>query len=137
MSAWTAEIYESGPFERFVRNLPQYEQAVLVAAIEHVLEVEGIDICSGEWGKPLGDGLYEFRVRRSLRAIFERAGSSLPATSQAVDQAVLLRVFCTFHGRRIVLLYSGYDKGKDPSARRQQQEIKKARKLHAAWRATR
>ena len=46
---------------------------------------------------------------------------------------VLIRVICTFHGDKIVLLSSGYDKKKDPSDKRQQREIAKARKIHEQW----
>ena len=56
VAVWSVE-YEGDAFERFLFSLPAYEQAVLVAAVEHVLQVYGIDICSGEWGKPLGEGL--------------------------------------------------------------------------------
>ena len=128
---WTTE-YEGDAFERFYSSLPEYEQAVLAAAIRHVLAVDGIDVCSGEWGKPLGAGLYEFRVRRSLDAILTLAGLD-PSTLPGADRAVLLRVFCTFHGDKIVLIYHGYNKKKDPSEKRQQREITKARKLHEAW----
>ncbi|MDY7544531.1 hypothetical protein QN345_16705 [Cryobacterium sp. 10I1] len=109
MAAWTVE-YEGDTLDRFVDSLPPYEQAVLIAAIEHVLEVYGIDICAGEWGKSLGDGLYEFRVRKSLQAIFTEAGLAPPMDMSGIDRQVLLRVFCTFHGCKIVLLYSGYNK---------------------------
>lgn len=132
MPHWTIE-YEGSAFERFFLSIPEYEQAVLTAAIESVLEVFGTDICSGEWGKPLGGGLYEFRVRKSLRAILTDAGVVPPANIAGNDRQVLLRAFCTFHGSKIVLLYSGYDKKKDPSEKRQQREIKKARKMHDQW----
>lgn len=129
---WSIE-YEGDRFEKFLLGLPQYEQAVLVAAIEHVLAVHGIDVCAGEWGKPLGGGLYEFRVRRSLGAILRAAG--VEDAQVARDSSVLLRVFCTFTGARVVLLLGGYDKGRDPSAKRQQREIERARRIHRAWRA--
>jgi putative component of toxin-antitoxin plasmid stabilization module len=132
LTTWSIE-YEGATFERFFSSLPEYEQAVLTAAIEHVLEAHGIDICSGEWGKPLGEGLYEFRVRRSLNAILAEAGAELPADLAGTDRQVLLRVFCTFHGRKIVLLYSGYNKKTDTSEKRQQREIAKARKIHKQW----
>jgi hypothetical protein len=131
MAAWTIE-YAGEDFARFYRSLPEYEQAVLTAAIEHVLKVHGIDVCTGEWGRPLGQGLYEFRVRRSLDAIRSSAGID-PWTLPGADRRVLLRVFCTFHGARVVLLYHGYDKNRDPSAKRQQKEIAKARRLHERW----
>lgn len=131
MTSWSVE-YEGDAFERFVLSLPAYEQAVLIAAIEQVLQVHGIDICSGEWGKPLGGGLYEFRVRKSLRSILASAGTDVQDES-AGSRSVLLRVFCTFHGQRIVLLYHGYNKKSDPSQKRQQREIAKARRLHQQW----
>lgn len=39
----------------------------------------------------------------------------------------------TFHGSKIVLLFNAYDKGKDPSEKRQAKEIKKARKCLKVW----
>ena len=116
----------------FLLSLLEYEQAVLIAAIESVLLVYGIDICAGEWGKPFGRGLYEFRVRKSLNAILTSAGVDVPARA-ADDRMVLLQVFCTFYGQKIVLLFSGYNKKGDPSERRQQREIKRARKIHEGW----
>lgn len=129
MTPWSIE-YEGTAFERFSLSLPEYEQTVLTAALENILEVHGIDVCSGEWGKPLGDGLYEFRVRASLDAIMAKIGAEAPHGIAGTGRPVLLRVFCTFHGSRIVLLYSGYNKKKDPSAKRQQKEILRARKIH-------
>lgn len=132
---WTVDYVEGGRFHRFFDSLDEYEQAVLVAAIEHVLERLGIDICQGEWGKSLGRGLYEFRVRKSLRTILNAFAPQHPTLrSTPSNRTVLLRVFCTFHGRRIVLLLGGYDKKKDPSSKRQNKEITAARKELRAWR---
>lgn len=128
---WSVE-YEGDAFERFLLSLPAYEQAVLVAAIESVLAVEGIDVCASEWGKPLGGGLYEFRIRKSLRTL-PSATNRIPAEYRDIERTVLLRVFCTFHGGRVVLLYHGYNKRADPSRKRQQREIAKARKIHDRW----
>lgn len=133
MTLWTIE-YEGAAFERFSLSLRQYEQAVLTAALEKVLHVHGIAICSGEWGKPLGDGLFEFRIRKSLDAILGSTGTGLPTGFAGTDRPVLLRVFCTFYGNKIVLLYSGFDKKRDPSAKKQQKEIVRARKIHKEWR---
>jgi hypothetical protein len=49
-------------------------------------------------------------------------------------QPILLRVFVHFHGSRIVLLLGGYDKGRDPSDKGQEREIKRARKALEDWR---
>lgn len=59
---WSIEYDQGGKFERFFSTLGNYEQAVLVAAIENVLEPYGIDICHGDCGKSLGQNLYEFRI---------------------------------------------------------------------------
>ncbi|PVE94974.1 type II toxin-antitoxin system RelE/ParE family toxin [Microbacterium sp. TPD7012] len=134
MSAWN--VQQQDAFERAFDKLPQYEQAVMVAAIEKVLGVLGHEVCATEWGKNLGEGLYEFRVRKSLRAIhdeFKENGVDLPALPPGSDRGVLLRAFFTVHGDRIVLLLHIYDKKRDPSEKRQQREIKRARKLLKAW----
>ncbi|NYI41702.1 hypothetical protein [Demequina lutea] len=128
-SAWTVEV-ASEDFARFARSLHEYEQAVLDTAIWKVLAVEGLAICESEWGKALGRGLYEFRIRKSLDAILKAAG--VPRT-RGGKRAVLLRVFCAFERERVVLLLGGYDKGRDPSGRRQQREIAAARRVLAEW----
>ena len=102
---------------------------VVVAAIQPVRAVDGIGICDTEWGKPLGQGLYEFRIRRSLGTILRSAGLLDPAGGRQV----LVRVFCSFVGDKVVLLLGGYDKGRDPSDRRQQREIARARAELARW----
>ncbi len=127
--AWTIEIACDG-FERFMRKLPAYERDVVDAALGHVLAVEGIGICDSEWGKALGGGLYEFRVRRSLAVILNSAGV---AGDSRARRAVLVRVLCAFSGNKVVILLGGYDKGRDPSAKRQQREIAAARATLSAW----
>jgi hypothetical protein len=42
-------------------------------------------------------------------------------------------VFVHFHGDRVILLLGGYDKGRDPSDRKQQRQITRARKNLAEW----
>jgi len=132
---WTIEYDEGGSFERFFSSLDEYQRATLVSAIEHVLTPYGVDICQSEWGKNLGGGLFEFRIRRSLSTILgEYAPSRSDPHGDSPDRSVLLRVFCTFHGRRVVLLLGGYDKGRDASDKRQTREIARARKVLGAWR---
>ena len=116
--------YVSPGCDRFLSSLPPWKQAVVLAAIDNVLLHSAIDICDSEWGKPLGRGLYEFRVRRVFAGGSPQSGAT---------QRVLLRVFCAFYGSHQVALLSGYDKGRDPSSKRQEREIAKARKLLANW----
>ena len=97
-------------------------------------KVRGLDVCGTEWGKQLGEGLFEFRVRHTAAetaSMFGNDENGLPRQKERI----LLRVFCHAYGNRIVLLLSGYDKGDDPSEKRQAKEIKKARKLLADFRA--
>jgi phage-related protein len=80
--------------------------------------------------------LREYEQRRPLDAILTTAGLD-PWSLSGADRSVLIRVLCTFHGDRIVVLHHGYDKKRDPSPKRQQKEIAKARKIHEAWRRDR
>ncbi len=126
---WQVE-FASEDFSRFARSLGEYEQAVLDAAITKVLAVEGPAICESEWGKALGRGLHEFRIRKSLDAILKTRGE---AQMRGGIRPVLLRVFCAFERGWVVLLLGGYDKGKDSSGSRQQREIAAARLVLAEW----
>ena len=135
---WTIEAWEDdrgrSPFASWLTSLSPYDQAVVRAALRFIVAPLGIDICSTGWGKPLGKGLYEIRVHSSLYALMTW-GQPDPESAEDYrdNQVVLLRLFCTFHGHRIVFLFQGYDKGADPSERRQAREIAQARKYLAAW----
>lgn len=137
---WTVEVWEDdtgfSPFGSWFARLHEYDQAVVDAVISHVVARLGTDVCKTEWGKPLGQGLYEVRIRRSLNAVlgWGRSGQDEPAEVEGGDKTVLLRLFCTFHGAKVVLLFQGYHKGKDPSDKRQRREIAKARKYLRQWR---
>jgi hypothetical protein len=95
-----------------------------------VLAVDGPAICESEWGKALGRGLYEFRIRKSLDAILKARGEE---QMRGGKRPVLLRVFSAFARGRAVIPLGGYDKGKDTSGSRQQREIAAARRVFAEW----
>jgi hypothetical protein len=129
---FTIEFFEepSGrrPVEDWMESeLSDVELAALIAGFEHVLSHHGIDVCQSEWGKQLGEGLFEFRIRHTAAEIQRMFGGQAPG-ERASSGRVLLRVFCHAYGAKIVLLLNGYDKGADPSARRQQREIALARR---------
>lgn len=85
-------------------------------ALWRVLQQMGVGVCGTEFGRQLGGGLFEFRLR------------AVPAGESA---SVLLRVFCHATADGVVLLLAAYDKGTDPSPRRQRHEIDLARRrLH-------
>lgn len=135
-----------------------------IAAIEEVLTPRGTQVCETEWGKNLGEGLYELRIRHSAEEIQRMFGSTLSGDEeqrheqneqedgQHHEQAkeeedeeqrgehdedsdrrkgrpeVLLRVYFTTDGRKVVLLLAGYDKGRYGGGKREHRAIKTARK---------
>jgi hypothetical protein len=124
---WTVEFFEddSGrqPAREWLLSLDSDKRAAAIAAIKFVLADMGPDVCATEYGKHLGQGLFEFRIRHDEAVIRRKAGQD----SAGKHTEVLLRIFCHAHGERIVMLLGGYDKGASPSARRQDREIEKAR----------
>lgn len=131
MANFTLEFYEDdhgeSPVLRWLREelTPTQRRAIGVAMAE-ILQVEGIGVCRTGYGKQLGDGLFEFRLRHDAAEILRSLGK--PARNETRSERILLRVFCHAYGDRIVLLLGGYDKGADPSPKRQQREIAEARK---------
>jgi putative component of toxin-antitoxin plasmid stabilization module len=127
------------PCRKWLEKLSATKRDALVTALEHVLERLGPDVCESEWGKPLGQGLYEFRVRNTaeeIAAMFVR-DNAVPGTERRRSkrpEAVLLRLFFHTHGRKLILLLGGYDKAKDPSESRQRREIAIARRRLADYR---
>jgi len=121
------EFYEEEhgdkPVLRWIREeLTLTQRYELGQAMREQLQEKGVGVCATEYGKQLGKGLFEFRLRRSVEQVGER---------------ILLRVFCHAYGNKVVLLLGGYDKGADSSARRQGDEIAVARRRLADWRRRR
>lgn len=105
-------------------QLTDVELAALVSALTHVLGHRGLAVCESEWGKQLGGGLFEFRIRHTAAEIESMFAGAPPGGQRS---KILLRVFCHAYGSKVVLLLSGYDKAADSSERRQQREIALAR----------
>jgi len=107
----------------------------LAAALRNVLAYEGIGVCGSSWGKWArgAPGIFEFRVRHDAATILRERGLPVPANLDTSHRNVLLRVFCHAHGEKIVLLLAAYDKGKEPSTKRQSMEIKRAKQRLAHW----
>lgn len=128
---FTIEFYEdehgNAPVLDWMENdLNDVELAALDAALGEILGHFGVGVCGTEWGKHLGDGLFEFRIRHTADEITGMRGKK-------TKEKVLLRVFCHAYGDKVVLLLAGYDKGADPSGKRQQKEIARARKRLTEW----
>jgi hypothetical protein len=100
-------------------------------AMGEILQYMGVEVCETEWGKPLGGGLYEFRVRHDYDEIM---GRRRPLYKRVYPkEKVLLRVFFHPYGEKVLLLVGGYDKSRFPGRRRQQQQIEIARRRLREW----
>jgi hypothetical protein len=110
-------------------------EASSVAGIRGLrLGSDGKDIAQSGYVKPLGQVLFELRVDHDAVELGQMFGADLsthPKLAELAADAILLRVFCTFYGDKIVLLLSGLDKGADPKA--QPRAIRAARKLLGDW----
>ena len=69
-------------------------------------------VCGTPFGRQLGGGFFEFRLK---------------------ERDLLLRAFCHAYGDKVILLLAAYDKGEDPSAKRQNEEIELARRRLSDW----
>jgi putative component of toxin-antitoxin plasmid stabilization module len=104
---WQIELHEDFDLRRFLGTLKPLDTQVGMEFLAKVVLFENLTMAPNLWIKPLGTGLFEFRIG---------AGSTL------------VRIFFTFKKERVVLLLGAYDKGADPTNKRQQQEISIARK---------
>ena len=130
MARYTLSFYEDqngdSPVLRWLREeLTPIQRRAIGVAMAEILQAEGVGVCRTGYGKQLGDGLFEFRLRHDAAEILRSLGRH--ASPEPGSERILLRVFCHAHGDRIVLPLGGYDKGADPSPKRQQREIAAAR----------
>jgi hypothetical protein len=127
------------PVAEFIEGLAAHQRAALLAALEVVLAEQGIGVVGTQHGKALGRGLYEFRLRHTHEEIarrFPAAAEAIRAPAGRRQDPVLLRVFFHPYGRRLILLLSGYDKGRDDSSGRQEREIARDRRCLSDFRAS-
>jgi hypothetical protein len=132
VAEWQIEFYadEYGrePVREWMEDLTKQKRLALETALIIVLAERGLDVMGTEYGKALGQGLYEFRLRWSAAEVRSKAGR-VSDDAAAKSEKILLRVFFCTAGQKVILLLNGYDKGQDDSARRQQKEIEVARRL--------
>ena len=140
---YTIEFYEDergdAPVYRWLtEELDDPEVAVLGMAMRRYLQEMGADVVRTRFGRALGGGLYEFRLDDTVDEILNRLTlRRKPKLEGAGSRAMLLRVFFSVVGTKVVLLLSGYDKGRSPHKSRQQKEIRQARSRLAVWLARR
>lgn len=127
---WDVEFYaEHGgrePCREWADGLSPQKRAAFAAAVRLVLARRGLHVVGTEYGKALGDGLYEFRVRWTASEISHKV-EGLPPAEVGAPEAIVLRVFFCTAGRKVILLLSGYDKGarpgRQPAAARDRQGL--------------
>ena len=110
---WHIELHEDFDYERFLRSLDGRLAAALGEGIKQSLASQGAALAGTHKVKPLGDRLFEYRLR---------------VASTVTPGGGLIRVLFTYRKGRIILLLGAYDKLSDPSKKRQQAEISIARK---------
>lgn len=115
------------PVLEWIRSLDPHLRRAIGVALRAVLQRQGIEVCKGEWGRHLSEGLVEFRVRHSADEVITMFTEGSPRR-EPFRGKIALRVFVHAHGEKLLLLLGGYDKAVDPSARRQDEEIALARK---------
>jgi putative component of toxin-antitoxin plasmid stabilization module len=134
---WDVGFYadEQGrePCREWADGLSPIKKAAFTAGVEVVLAKLGTNVAATEFGKALGGGLYELRIRQTAAQIRQRVAGLPPDDfGDYPPEAILLRVFFCTAGHKIILLMSGYDKAEEPGPRRQNREIGNARKLMRA-----
>lgn len=127
---YAIEFYEDDagnePALAFMRSLDGVKKRAIGVALRELLQYLGPDVAEGNFGRNLGDGLYEFRLDQDAEQILRRKGKD--AKPEMDEGRVLLRVFFHPYGERILLLLAGYDKGEHPSKPYQQAQIEAAKK---------
>lgn len=125
-SNFEIEFYEDEhgdrPVLRWIREeLTPFQRLALGKAMRLVLQEKGIGVCGSEFGKQLGGGLFEFRLRRDID------------DDPSEKTKILLRVFCHAYGNKVVLMLGGYDKALLSSTSHQQKQISIARSRLERW----
>ena len=115
---------ESPVFQWITEELSPAQRRSVTAALEELVAYMGPDIVRTDFGKNIGGGVIELRVRQSEEQLLKRVGKT-PREVHPEDEGedILLRVFFHPHGQKRALVLHGYDKGKTPSKRHQQQQI--------------
>ncbi|MEA2634233.1 MAG: hypothetical protein QOH92_1000 [Chloroflexota bacterium] len=114
---FTLEFYKDAAGHKPVLDWLRYKvsistRRVVGTALREILQEQGMGVCGTAFGRQLGGGLFEFRLR---------------------EGKLLLRAFCHAYGDKVILLLAAYDKGEDPSSKRQQKEIELARRRLTDW----
>jgi phage-related protein len=138
---WTIEFYEdehgNKPVLRWIKEaLTPTKRRALGTAMRQILQQHGTDICSTEWGSHVAPKIMEFRLRMRGSQVINTEAEIHEIDPEAAKERfgldssedILLRVFFTARGEKLVLLLHGYDKGESPGHKHQQKQIDEAAK---------
>ena len=103
------------PVREWLNDLPRDVKRWVGFMMRAQLQSFGPDVCKTTFGKNLGGGLYEFRLKEDQLSTNEG------------PRDVLYRIFFTAHGDQLILLLHAYDKGERPQASYQERMIQTAR----------
>jgi putative component of toxin-antitoxin plasmid stabilization module len=117
-------LIEVPAFSKHLDKLRPELQLVVKLALTEILAKEGLSLASSSWLRFVGDGVWEFRIGRSFKAVFSKAG--IDEYSHNSNLKVLLRIFCSFEGN-IILLLGCYDKQRHSDGKRQANAIRSAK----------
>ncbi len=124
MSAGPLKAIETIAFGKQLENLRDPVRVVVWVAIKTILLDEGMDLANGNWLKYVGDGVWEFRIGKSVKAVNSKAG--FQSNEQFANFSLLIRVFCGFEDSVVVLL-GCYDKQRYSGGKRQSAAINSAK----------
>jgi phage-related protein len=136
---YTVEFYEdddgsSSVFRWITEELSPTKRRAVNAALEQLVAYMGPEIVNTDFGKNLGGGIIELRLRQREEQILKRIGKE-PKEPHPEDEGedILLRIFFHSHGQKRALVLHGYDKGQNSSERHQNQQIATAQKRLARF----
>jgi hypothetical protein len=137
---WTIEFYEDEdgrkPVLAWIKDeLTATKKRALGTAMRQIPQRHGTDVCSTAWGAPVAPGIMELRLRMRGNQVINNEADVRgidPDTAQErydldASEDILLRVFFTARGEKLILLLHGYDKGAAPSKTHQNKQIEEAK----------
>ena len=117
----------------FLKKLSRIEQLIVQAAItEYLIAILSGNLISPTI-KPLGSGLFEFRISMSRSEIVRLARQA--GVSHGGQSKALIRIFFTLGKNRTVVIIGGYNKLRHPKKGAQQLSIKHAQRQLKEWKS--
>lgn len=124
-------LFYSEEYLRQLKTLSPEDQSLVRLLVLEILGVKGMGLARSHWLKPLGAGLWEFRIGRNLKGILKSEG--IEFASSLANRKILIRVFCSFEKDGILFL-GCFNKLRSGGGRAQNLAINKAKALLLTYR---